>query len=318
MRDLFGILRAKLRARAGGCPVAVFHDFVPPPVGGGHQFMRALVAELRRQGVGVEINAVGRDTRAVLFNSFNFRPRLLRACRRPGLRCVHRLDGPMLTYRGFDDGTDAIVEGINREFAHLSVFQSEFSRQAHLEAGLDVKPGPIIGNAADPAIFLPRGDRPINGRLKVFASSWSDNPNKGADVFEWLESHGAGDGVDLMFMGRCPVPLRRIRHLPPGDSGTVARTLRGQDVFLAASQNDPCSNSVIEALTVGLPVLFRESGGHPELVGEGGIGFRDPAELPGLFQRIRDEYAYRRSRIEVGTIRGIAGAYRDILLGERD
>ncbi len=277
--------------------------------------MRALVAEIRRTGLGVQVNSVGRQTKAVLFNSFNFRPELLRACQRPGLRRVHRLDGPMLTYRGFDDGTDRIVEAINREFADLSVFQSGFSRDAHREAGLVVRDGPIIGNAADPGIFRARGDDPPREVLRVFASSWSDNPNKGADVFEWLERNGFGPNVEITFMGRCAVRLERIRHLPPGDSEAVAEALRRSDVFLAASRNDPCSNSVIEALTVGLPVIYRDSGGHPELVGGGGIGFEAPEELPGAWEQVRARYPALRERIRVRTIAEIAAAYRRVVFG---
>ena len=42
----------------------------------------------------------------------------------------------------------------------------------------------MIANAADPAVFHPPAERePLAGRkLRLVASSWSDNPNKGADV----------------------------------------------------------------------------------------------------------------------------------------
>ena len=46
-------------------------------------------------------------TPACLFNSFNFDFRRLRRFAREGVRMVHRVDGPIGVYRGFDDGTDA-------------------------------------------------------------------------------------------------------------------------------------------------------------------------------------------------------------------
>tara|TARA_B100000575_G_scaffold271084_1_gene252092 strand:- start:20 stop:1099 length:1080 start_codon:yes stop_codon:yes gene_type:complete len=39
------------------------------------------------------------------------------------------------------------------------------------------------------------------------------------------------------------------------------------DAFIYLSHNSPCPNSVIEALSCGLPVLYSNSGGVPELVG---------------------------------------------------
>ena len=45
------------------------------------------------------------------------------------------------------------------------------------------------------------------------------------------------------------------------------------DAYLMFKHNDPCPNTVIEALASGLPVLYSDSGGVPELAGpEAGIG----------------------------------------------
>ena len=42
--------------------------------------------------------------------------------------------------------------------------------------------------------------------------------------------------------------------------------------------NDPCPNTVLEALASGLPVLYSASGGVPELVGaDAGVGLALPA-----------------------------------------
>ena len=86
----------------------------------------------------------------------------------------------------------------------------------------------------------------------------------------------------MTFVGRTPVavrarPGRRAARRRP----QLAELLRAQDVYLAASRDDPCSNALLEALACGLPAVFRRSGGHPELVGEARARFDEPEELAG-------------------------------------
>src|SRR6266511_6304496 len=93
-----------LRSRRDRADLAVFHEFSPPPYGGGNQFLLALVRELRGRGLSVEVNRLSGETPACLYNSFNFDFRRLRRFERAGVRMVHRVDGPIGVYRGFDDG----------------------------------------------------------------------------------------------------------------------------------------------------------------------------------------------------------------------
>src|SRR6266545_4273987 len=67
-----------LSSRRGRADLAVFHEYEPPPSGGGNQFIRALTGELERRGLTVEGNRISGGTTACLFNSFNFDPARLR------------------------------------------------------------------------------------------------------------------------------------------------------------------------------------------------------------------------------------------------
>ena len=44
------------------------------------------------------------------------------------------------------------------------------------------------------------------------------------------------------------------------------------DAYIMTKHNDPCPNTVLEALACGLPVLYSDTGGVRELVGDAGIG----------------------------------------------
>jgi glycosyltransferase involved in cell wall biosynthesis len=306
-----------LRSRRDRADVAVFNEFRPPPYGGGNQFLLALVGELERRGVDVEVNRLSGATPACLFNSFTFDFARLRRFAREGARMVHRVDGPIGVYRGFDDGTDRRIRRINDELADATIFQSHWSLQRHRELGLDLRAPVVVHNAVDPAIFHEPAERePLDGRpLRVVATSWSDNPRKGADVLDWLDRHYDSRRLALTFVGNTQSSFDRIRLVPAVDSLRVAEILRANDVYLAPSRDDPCSNALLEALACRLPAAYLRSGGHPELVGEAGIGFDDPEELPALFERLREELDARRAAIRVPALPEVADRYLEVLRG---
>jgi glycosyltransferase involved in cell wall biosynthesis len=306
-----------LATRRGRADIAVFHEFLPPPTGGGSQFLRALTGEFRRRGLEVEVNRISGATPVCLFNSFNFGFARLQRFARRDCRLVHRVDGPIGTYRGFDDGTDRRILAINHALAGATVFQSRYSLERHLELGLELRSPVVIPNAPDPAIFHPSVIRePLAGRrVRVIASSWSDNPRKGAATFEWLDRNIDRDRYELTFVGRAPVALARTAMIPALPSEELADLLRSQDIYLAASLDDPCSNALLEALACGLPAAFAASGGHPELVGDAGLPFSSPEELPTVLARLVDELDSRRAAILVPSLQEVAGRYLEVLAG---
>ena len=304
-----------LASRRGGADLALFHEFEPAPSGGGHQFLRALVGELERRGLRVEHNRLSGGTSACLFNSFNFDFGRLRRFARDDCRMVHRVDGPIGAYRGFDDGTDARIAAINAELADVTVLQSAYSVQKHVELGLELRATVAISNTVDPSLFHPPGAREPLGdrRLRVIASSWSQNPGKGADVLAWLDEYLDPARFRLTFVGQAARRFRRIVHVGPLDSHGVARILGEHDVYLAASRDDPCSNALLEALACGLPAAYLASGGHPELVGKGGLPFTSPEEVPDVLERLAADLDAYRACIVVPTLESVADRYLDAL-----
>ena len=244
--------------------MAVFHEFRPAPTGGGSQFLRALVGEFERRGLEVEVDRISGRTPVCLYNSFNFDFARLSRFARSGCRMVHRVDGPIGVYRGFDDGTDRRILEINR-LADATVLQSRYSLEKHAELGLELHDPIVIPNAVDPSIFYPPSERePLAGRrVRLVASSWSDNRRKGSDTLQWLDRNLDHDRYELTFAGRAPVNFGRILTVGPLRTRELADLLRTQDVYLAASLHDPCSNALLEGLACGLPTAYASSGGTP-------------------------------------------------------
>ena len=315
---LVGRTRAELdwrRSRPGHADLALFHEFAPAPSGGGHQFLRALTHELDGRGLAVELNRISGRTPACLFNSFNFDFRRLRRFAERGARMVHRVDGPIGAYRGFDDGTDARIAEVNAALASATIFQSEFSLAKHRELGFELREPVVIPNAVDPAIFHPPTSRdPLEGRrVRLIASSWSDNPRKGVETLAWLDRNLDPDRFELTFAGRPPAAFEQFRVVGPLESSALAELLRAQDAYIAPSRDDPCSNALLEALACGLPAVYRRSGGHPELVGEGGLPFRADEELGGVLDRLVAELEERRAAISTPSLTSVADSYLEVL-----
>lgn len=309
--DMGTVLAGQFRS----ADLSIFHEFEPPPTGGGHQFLRAFRIQAEMHGLRVENNMISRTTRACLFNSFNFSEKRLQRTRRSSVLYVHRVDGPIGVYRGWDDGVDGIIHAVNQKYADKTIFQSRYSLEKHLELGMQFQKPVIIMNAADPHIFYARGRAGFSSdrKTRLIASSWSDNPNKGALVYQWLDENLDWTRFEMTFVGRSPVVFKNIYMMPAVDSFRMADLFRGHDIYLTASRNDPCSNSLIEALTCGLPAIHLQSGGHPEIVGQAGAGFEMAEQIPWLLEQIVKNYRAVQSIISVPSMEQVSELYLQTL-----
>ena len=313
--DWTGNVIAMLAGQFSSSDLSIFHEFEPPPTGGGHQFLRAFWKQAEAKGLKVENNLISHTTRACLFNSFNFSDQRLARLRRTSVLYVHRVDGPVDVYRGRNDGVDRNIHIVNHTFADKTIFQSKYSMDKHLELGMDFRNPIVILNAADPDIFY-SGDRmPFSRERKtrLIASSWSDNVNKGFPVYQWLDEHLDWDRFEMTFVGRSQIMFKNIHMIPAVNSHRMAELFRGHDIYLTASKNDPCSNSLIEALTCGLPSIHLQSGGHPEIVKQAGLGFEAAEQIPALLDNLVKDYEVFQSRISVASIREVSESYLKVL-----
>ncbi len=305
-------------ARFSGADLAVFHEFEPPPAGGGHQTLRAVLGEMRRRGVRIELNAIPATARACLFNSFNFDfDRLERlAGRRPaGCRMVHRVGAVTTLYRGLDDGTDARVAELNRRMADVTIAISNSTIEMYRGLGIELVRPRVIYNGCDDRIFHSRGrvafDR--TRKIRLICSSWSDNPKKGGPTYRWLEEHLDWDRYEFTFVGHASAPFRRVRNVAPIPSSELAELLRRHDIFVTATENDAYSNALVEALSCGLPAVYLDSGGSREAVKGGGLPFTRREEIPELLDRLVDEYEERQAAILLPSLEEVTDQYLDAL-----
>jgi sugar transferase (PEP-CTERM/EpsH1 system associated) len=95
-----------------------------------------------------------------------------------------------------------------------------------------------------------------------------------------LESRGAGDLAWL-----------------PGERADVPDVLRGLDLFVLPSQAEGISNTILEAMASGLPVVATAVGGNPELVVDGECGRLVPPTDPTAMAQALAAYLRDRAML---------------------
>lgn len=77
-----------------------------------------------------------------------------------------------------------------------------------------------------------------------------------------------------------------------GERDDVPRIMRGLDLFVLPSLAEGISNTILEAMASGLPVVATAVGGNPELVDEGRTGtLVPPADPQAMAQAMLRYYA---------------------------
>lgn len=87
----------------------------------------------------------------------------------------------------------------------------------------------------------------------------------------------------------------------PGERNDIPEMMRGFDLFVLPSLAEGISNTILEAMASGLPVIATRVGGNPELVEEGETGRLVPASDPiAMAEAIRSYLADRAQSTRQG------------------
>jgi len=305
----------------------IFLNKPPADSGGSSSFLSALAAELKSCGSEIVFGEAADDVRrqdVLLLNSWVTAYERALPYWKAGIPILLRLDGAARDYGRFDDADRK--QGRIARLADEIVFQSEYCRRRLIERWDIVrKSGRIIYNGVDTALFSPVGERRMfPGDVKIAYVSHSTNFLKGFRHFV----HLARELPHVTFVACTPPrdagwPDEALGAMPPPANllllGRRSREelpaiLRGCDIFASCSVNDPCPNSVIEAMACGLPVWYHSSGGTPELVGDAGIAFSEEhgSDLKNLLNNRESLSKNARERAEnIFDIRQVARKYLD-------
>ena len=237
------------------------------PWGGGNQFLGNLKKYLIKKKVYTS-NANNADI--ILINSFeNFRKVIFLKKKFPNKKFIQRVNGITQLYNNIFDKRDVLTFFLNRHVSIGTIFQSKWCEKNNKKYGLVKKKfEKIILNTPDEKNFFKKKNK-FSG--KIISSGWSNNINKGFEIFSWLDKNLNFKKFSYSYIGNSPIKFENIKMNKPMRSKELAKELRKNDIYISASKNDACSNSIIEAKYCGLQILALNQGGNPELLSKNSL-----------------------------------------------
>jgi len=182
---------------------------------------------------------------------------------------------------------DRKIFSVNRAVADGTIFQSEWSRSESRKQGMKKNRfETVIHNAPDPDIFYSSNNERErhSKKIKLIATSWSNNPDKGFDIYHYLDENLDFEKYEMTFVGRIDKPFKKITVIDPVPSLILAKQLRQHNIFVFASKREACSNSLIEAFSCGLPAVVRNNSSNPEVMGKRGLTFNGKEDVISIIE----------------------------------
>jgi sugar transferase (PEP-CTERM/EpsH1 system associated) len=93
----------------------------------------------------------------------------------------------------------------------------------------------------------------------------------------------------------------------PGSRNDIPELMAAMDLFVLPSLNEGISNTILEAMASGLPVIATGVGGNPELVDEGRTGYLVPPSDTDALAGAMSRYLFDD---RLASVHGAAGRYR--------
>ena len=307
------------------CKIHIMPPLIDGPYGGGNQFAKALKIYFNAQNKYEENLS---NANVVLFNGFPFRERgsfqkalEWKVERGSSGIIIVRLDGPISKGRNNPEADyfDCVLYDFCNLVADAIVIQSDWSKSEILShKAAPTCPNYVIGNAVDSKIFFKPKKKKRAEKFRLITTSWSNNPQKGFLIYEWLDENLNFDEIEYTIIGNSVPVFDNIVVKAPMPQEKLAEELRQHDVFINASLIESCSNASLEALNCGLPVIAPNSSSHPQYVSNQDLLFNKKEEVPEKIKKLRTQLKKYSDEISVKKIDDVGSEYLKVIFSTLD
>lgn len=253
----------------------VFFNRLPVtgPWGGGSKVLSAIIAECEKRGHSVT-NVFDRKVDLI----FCMDPRPSSNYNYSTLLQLRERDSAPIIQRVGDLGTHGKPElydlvRATEKYSDFFVFPSSWALEY---SGFSRKNCFIIENAPLSRFVNKKEKKSLGSPVSLVTHHWSNNPLKGFDFYSELDSHcSTSENLSFTYIGRAPAGVNFCNHMDPMDVEDLVKNVGDKDIYITASKKEAGANHVLEAMALGLPVLYHEDGGSiPEYCKDRGFSFR--------------------------------------------
>lgn len=126
--------------------------------------------------------------------------------------------------------------------------------------------------------------------LKIVSHHWSNNSMKGFEIYKSLDNYCDGTKSKFTFIGRKPEDVYLKNYILPQDILGLKEEIPKHNVYITASKQEAGANHVLEAMALGLPVLYHEDGGSiNEYCKDFGLSYNSFESLIDILKNGKDE-----------------------------
>ena len=185
---------------------------------------------------------------------------------RPETKVVYRIN-ECDQRKGLVNDIDPVIKAASN-VTDLCVFISNWIMDYHTKDGWKCPRNTVVFSGTNKDHFCPRA-KIDNGKVNLVTHHWSDNPLKGQDVYQMLDSWLAvNNEFTFTYIGRTKATFNNTQLIPPTFGRDLGEKLSKYDVYISASRHDPGPNHIIESLACEIPTFaLSDSGGAVEMVG---------------------------------------------------
>jgi glycosyltransferase involved in cell wall biosynthesis len=168
----------------------------------------------------------------------------------------------------------------------VTVFVSDWMKNYFFQKGWQCQNTFVIKNGVDTSVYAPTNNLETSEKTRVVTHHWSNNYLKGFDCYEFLDYLASKHpNIEFTYIGRHRNSFVNTKIVPPCSGKELAEQLRGHDIYISGSRNDPGPNHILESIASGIPTYAHaEGGGAVEFTGPRHV-FRNLIELEKLILR---------------------------------
>jgi glycosyltransferase involved in cell wall biosynthesis len=283
--------------------VSINSPIIDGAYGGGMSFVVQLSDYMRQNGIDL-VNNLNDDDIDIIFHvnvtytyAYSFYKALIYKLKHPSVIIVHRVNDSGLQRE--NSLMTKIMTLCSNNSDHL-VFISSWLKDEMFAKLKHPLPFSIILNGVDheiQKIYSNHNKIPWDGKsqLKIVTHHWSNNHDKGHSFYQALDKLLDNDDFknkyEFTYIGNYPTNLKykNTKLIPSMDKKELMDELSRHHIYLTGSKNEAAGYHAIEGISLGLPILYYDSGGIPEYANGYGLKFTK-SDFELQLTRIYKEY----------------------------